>query len=70
MRDSESESTTIKMAGGCAVAVIWVVALPFIVIECGAECSNRQTVATFIAVMASILVVFAARFFARKSDGE
>ncbi|MFZ2031089.1 MAG: hypothetical protein WAU68_12315 [Vitreimonas sp.] len=71
MRDSESESTTIKVAGGCLVAIIWVFALPFLILESDAVSDDhRRRVASSIAVAASVLVVIVARYFARKSDRE
>ncbi len=80
MRDSESESGTVKVIGGCLVAVIWVVALPYLFVLIAAECGHPDdcewrpwpliVLVFFGALTASAVVRSATKYFARKSDGE
>ena len=80
MRDSESESTTIKVAGGCLIAIIWVIALPILWLLMAIECAHPDDcgwrpwplilLIAAVAWGATALVVLATKHLARKSDGE
>jgi hypothetical protein len=80
VRDSESESTTIKVAGGCLIALIWLPTLPYLLILIFAECGHLDDcgwrpwplilLVYAVAAVTSAIVWRAAKRLARKSDGE
>ena len=80
MRNSEGESTTTKVIGGCLITLIWLPTLPYLLIlifgECGHldDCGWRPwpliLLVYAVAAVASLLVWRAAKYLARKSDRE
>jgi hypothetical protein len=80
VRDSKSENTTIKVAGGCLIAIVWLPTLPYLLILIFAECGHLDDcgwrpwplilLIYAIAAGASAIVWRVAKHLARKSDGE